>query len=177
MLTTLGILTVAGGFFLFLWYRTVAGLPAARQPAYVRPSLFKWGFPALSLLIFLMGLYLVALISPWRAAAVVAVATVLAAIFVRFDRHSADMRLIFAHYGRIREANPGMEDIEVLYHTARWRYPERGHDRLVEMVAGKNIKDLTLLMLAQENGINPLVDWELYRSLRAKASRVTGVRE
>ncbi len=66
-----------------------------------------------------------------------------------------------------------MDESEVLYHTARWRYPAWQHDRLVELVAGKDIESLILLMMISENKINPISDWELYRSLKAAAARIT----
>jgi len=42
----------------------------------------------------------------------------------------------------------------------------------VELVAGKDIENLMLLMLINENKVNPISDWELYRSSKAKAARV-----
>jgi hypothetical protein len=72
----------------------------------------------------------------------------------------------------VRRANPDMEEIEVLFQTAAWRYPKWSHDRLVELVAGKTIEDLILLMILSEYDINPISDWELYRNLKAKAAKI-----
>ncbi len=172
-----GILTAAGGLFLFLWYRTVAGLPSGVQPSFVRSPLFKWGFPPLSLAAFAVGICLVAAVSPWWGAVALAAAVLLAAAVVRFDRHSAQMRVVYDHYRRVREENPDIDEIEALFHTVRRRYPKWQDDRVVALAAGKNIKELILLIIVQENGINPLSDWDLYRSLRQKASRITGLPE
>ena len=177
MLSLLGTVTAAGGLLLFLWYRTLAGFPGGRQPQFIHSPVFKWGFPVLSVAVFLAGVYLVGLTGPWRAVLLVLVCALLAGAVIRFDRHSAEMRLIFASYRQVREANPGMEEIEVLFRIAQQRYPEWGHDRVLELVAGKNIRDLMLLMLVRDNGIHPLKDWELYRSLRKTAARITGLAE
>ena len=40
------------------------------------------------------------------------------------------------------------------------------------MVGGKDIESLILFMIVQENRIHPIRDWELYRKLKKKASRV-----
>ncbi len=168
---------VAAGTFLFLWYRTLAGLPLRRQPSCIRHALLKWGVPALALVLFAEGVVLLVEVSPAAALAAVTLSAVLCALVIRFDRYSAEMRLIHDRYLSIRQANPGMEEMEVLFHTARSRYPQWSHDRIVELVAGKDIETLCLLMIVNENQINPIRDWELYRNLRAKAKRIIRVGE
>jgi hypothetical protein len=172
MLVFLGIMTTAGGLFLFLWYRTIAGLPARQRPPFLQPGIFKWGVPAVSLLVFASGVILMASVSLALAAVAAGVAGFLAYLIIRFDRYSANMRLIHDHYCRVRRANPDMEELEVLFQTAAWRYPEWSHDRLVELVAGKSFEDLLLLMIINENSVNPLSDWDLYRTLKKKASSI-----
>jgi len=172
MLSFLGIMTASGGLFLFLWYRTVAGLPIKQQPHFIRPALFKWGVPGISLLVFASGLLLMATVNPILAAGAAAASGLLAFLIIRFDRYSANMRLIHDRYCRVRRASPDMEEIEVLFQTAAWRYPKWPHDRLVELVAGKTIEDLILVMILSEYDVNPIADWELYRTLKEKASRI-----
>ena len=173
MLPALGAMTTAGGLFLFLWYRTVVSLPAAEQPLFVRPAGFKWGVPALALVLFLTGVFLLAAVRPWLAWVAAGAAALVAFLVLKFDRYSAEIRIIHDRYRDLRQANPQMEDIEVLFHTARWRYPAWTHDRLVELVAGKDIRSLILLMLINENKINPISDWELYGALKVKVARTT----
>src|SRR5881397_657928 len=174
MLPALGAMTAAGGLFLFLWYRTVVALPAAEQPLFIRPAAFKWGVPTLALVLFVTGVFLLGTVRlplAWVAAGAAALAVVLV---LKFDRYSAEIRVIHDRYRSLRQANPQTEEIEVLFHTARWRYPAWTHDRLVELVAGKDIQSLILLMLINENKINPISDWELYRLLKVKVARTTG---
>jgi hypothetical protein len=174
MFLILGTMIALGGLFIFLWYRTVVSLPVRQQPLFIHPRMFKWGIPLISLVLLAIGFYLVAVFRPWLAAgeAVIAVSLILAS--QKFDRYSANIRIIHERYQSIRSANPGMEELEILYHTARWRYPGWSHDRIVELVSGKAIQDLILLIMISENKINPISDWELYRSLKIKVARVAG---
>jgi len=167
----------AGGLFLFLWYRTVVGLPESTRPAATRRLPFKWGIPFLGALLFLLGILFLAVKGIWYALGGLAASAMLAFLLIRFDRYPATMRIIFNRYREIGAAHPNMEELEVLYHTAKWRYPDWSHDRLLELVAGKDIESLILLMLLNENKINPIADWELYRSLRAKAAGITRQRD
>jgi len=172
LVVIMGAMTLAGGVFLFLWYRTVVALPASRQPRFIHAAGFKWGVPAINLLLAGSGLFLLGQARMGAVVAGAAGSVLVVFLFLRFDRYSAVARIIFDRYCRIRRANPGMEDMEVLFHTARWRYPSWDHDRLVELVAGKDIEALILLMLISENTINPITDWELYRTVKRCVTRV-----
>ncbi len=172
MLALLGCMTTAGGFFLFFWYRTVVSLPRKRQPVYIHSRLFKWGVPLISALVFAAGLYELLQINRWLAPAILACSIVLSFLTVKFDRYSAEARIIRDHYRQVRAANPDMDEMEVLFLTARWRYPQWPHDRIVELVAGKDVGNLIVLMLINENRINPISDWELYRSIKARVTRI-----
>ena len=172
MLALLGAMTAAGGLFLFLWYRTLVSLPVGRQPPFIHPASFKWGVPAISVALTILGLVQLAAVTPRFAAVGVFAGALLTFGILRFDRYTADMRGTYELYRKTREANPTSAEIEVLYHTARVRYPKWSHDRVVELVAGKDIEALILLMVVKDYGINPIRDWELYRSLKVKAQRI-----
>lgn len=169
-----GVTVALAGTVVSLWYRTVVALPLARRPAYVRRALFKWGVPGLSLLLFAADLLLLNAASPLLGAVLLAALLLGGYLVIRLDACTAEMRLISDRYRRVREANPAMEEMEILFHTAAWRYTGWSHDRLVELVAGNDIEGLMLLMMVNENKINPLSDWELYRSLKSKAARIAG---
>ncbi|MBM3789159.1 MAG: hypothetical protein FJW35_02290, partial [Acidobacteria bacterium] len=152
----MGIITVAGGVLLFSWYRIVAALPAARQLSFIRSPPAKWGIPAASLVLLFVGLALMALRSRATAIAAAGAALLAGALIIRFDRYSALMRTIHHRYRELRRANPRMEEIEALFLAARSRYPDWNEDRLVELVAGKNIRELLVLIVIRENDIHPL---------------------
>jgi hypothetical protein len=162
------------GLALGLWYRNVVGLPVRRIPSWTRPMAFKWGIPALSLLLYLGGLAQLAAIKIVLVLSVSGVTLAAGFVLLRFDKYSADMKSVYYTYSHIRKANPWMEESEVLFRTAERRYPEWSEDRLLELAAGKSIEGLMLLMMVQENGINPLADWELYRTLKRRAAAVAG---
>src|SRR5213593_3211385 len=115
MFTILGAMTAAGGLFLILWYRTVVSLPVQQQPLFIHSAAFKWGIPLLALLLFLTGIFLLAAINPWLALAGAGIAFLVGAILLKFDRYTADIRVIYDYYRKIRDANPAMEDSEVLF--------------------------------------------------------------
>jgi hypothetical protein len=174
MLILSGGAAVLCGLFLYLWNRTLASLPETRRPPWAQAGPFKWGVPAAALILFLTGILLLAQAGVRWAASGLAAAALAAYALIRFDRYAAHMRVIHARYRSIREAGPDIDEGMALYLTARWRYPDWERDRLVELVAGKNIESLILLMIIRENGVNPISDWNLYRSLREKASRIAG---
>jgi hypothetical protein len=126
---------------------------------------------------FTAGLGLLVRAGPAYAVAALAGSGLLLYLVTKFDRYSAHMRLIYDRYREIRRANPELPELDALYFTARWRYPSWSDDRLVELVAGKDIQTLILLMLVSENDVHPISDWELYRSLRMKAERITRARK
>lgn len=173
MLIIFGAMTAAGGLFLFLWYRAIVAAPVRRQPLFIHAAAVKWGVPAISLILFAMGLFLLAAIRAWYAVAACGAGAALISLVLKFDRYSANIRLIYDRYLTIRRVNPEMEEVEILFHTARWRYPRWTEDRIVELVAAKDIQSLILLMLISENKINPISDWDLYRSLQVKVDRFT----
>jgi hypothetical protein len=176
MLALLGAMTAAGGLFLFLWYRTLVALPVGRQPRFIHAAMFKWGGPVLSLILVGLGLVQLGAVSPTLAVAATVGGGLVGFVLLRLDRYTADMRGIYDRYRRIREENADLAEAEVLFHTARARYPRWSHDRVLELVAAKDIAGLILLIVIKDNGINPISDWELYRSLKLKAERIAGGR-
>jgi hypothetical protein len=167
------LLATIGGLFLFLWYRTVVGLSVRRRPAFAYRPMFKWGVPFLSFVLFVVGIFLLARAGPWSAVGAAGGSALVLFLVVRFDRYSAAARIIYDRFQTIREADPAMEELEALFRTAQWRYPTWPHDRILELVAGKDIHGLILLVLITENKINPVDDWELYRFLKMKVERIT----
>ena len=176
MPTLFGFAASFGGLFLILWQNAVVSLPGARRPRFSYGPGFRWGLPTAGLLLFSVGICLLSRINPWLAAAQSAVCALALFLVLHFDRYTAEARNVYHLYREIRRAHPSMEEFEVLFHTAAWRYPSWSQDRLVELVAGKDIEGLILLMLVQENRINPLSDWGLYRALKKRTARVAGRR-
>jgi hypothetical protein len=138
---------------------------------------FKWGVPAAGLILYMTGLWLMSRAGLTPALFGLAVSLLAGFLVIRLDRYAALMRVICSRYRSIRRERPDLDDTMALYLTARWRYPEWAHDRLVELVSGKDIEALILLIAIRENGVNPISDWDLYRSLKEKAARIAGSEE
>lgn len=168
----LAILTAMGGVFLLLWYRTIVSLPVLRQPHLIHNKAFKWGIPSLSAAAFVLAIYVASRVGLALALTTLTLAMLVLFLAIRFDRYSAEMRLIYDRFVEIRREQPSADAMEALFRTAQWRYPQSPQDRLVELIAGKDIRALILLMIVSENGINPISDWGLYQSLREKADRI-----
>lgn len=167
-----GALTAAAGLFLFLWLRTVASLPAARQPRFIGRTSFRWGVLAISIALFVTGTYLLALASFMAGLVALVTAPTVVLLVVKFDPYSAGMRIMYGDYKQLRRANPDLCQPDLLFRTACRAYPGWSEDRVVELVAGKDIESLMLLTAIRKHGVNPITDWELYRALRKKASRI-----
>jgi hypothetical protein len=173
MPSLLGVAALSGGLFILLWYKTLVALPIGRRPRFVYHPVFKWGVPVAATSLGGLGWYRLVMIGMRVAVPAFACMLLIAFLILRFDRYSADMRILYDRYLRIRREEPGLEDFEILYHVARWRYPQWSQDRIVELAAGKGIQELILLIVLNENKINPISDWELYRSIKNKAARIT----
>lgn len=163
---------MACGVFLALWYRTVFWLPARRRPSFANLGLVRWGIPTISIVFTASGIVVLYRASVALLITITMVIILLAFLILKFDRYTATATELYDVYRKIRLANPSMEELEVLYHMAEHRYPRWPQDRILELVAGKDIENLILVTLVQENDINPLADWELYRFLKKKVSRV-----
>ena len=124
MIMILGAMTVAGGAFLFLWYRIAVSLPVQKRPRFVHTPAFKWGVPALAGMLFLIGCVLMARMSVRYAVAAALMSGLVAFLLIYFDQYSANARLIYGHYKAVRTENPDLDEIEVLFETASWRYPD-----------------------------------------------------
>jgi hypothetical protein len=97
----LGVLVGINGLFATLWYRTLVGLPASRKPRYVFYPLFKWGVPLGAVSLLLFSCYVIGNKSITTLIVFVVASAVSAACVLRFDRYSAEMRLIYDRYRNI----------------------------------------------------------------------------
>lgn len=168
----IGCLLTGSGVFLALWYRTVVGLPLRRRPRFLSIRAIRWGVPAVAVAAFFGGQVFLYSQGLRFLLITLCVVGLFAFLVLRFDNYSVEARNIYDVFKKIRDANPAMQDLEVLFRTAERRYPQWSQDRLLELVAGKDIESLILIMLVQENEINPLSDWGLYRGVREKVSRI-----
>jgi hypothetical protein len=166
-----GVLALLGGAFVFLWYRTVVSLPMRRRPAFTEKPAFKWPVPIAGLGLTVSGIGMLAAVSWILSAIAIAAVGATGFVIVKFDRYSAQIRIIHDRYQELRRARPDMEELEALFHTASWRYPQWSEDRILQLVAGKDIGSLILLIIISENQIHPITDWQLYDSLKTQVAK------
>lgn len=165
-ITLLAVLVGMLGAFLVVWPLSIRRLPAAQRPGFSRARWFAWGVPLLGSLLFLSG-YGIALQGSglWGGAAL-AVTLGLSVLLFRHDQYSAMVRILFDDYLTLKKENPGSKEFDLLYSVVKSRKPRWSEDRIVEFCAGKDIKQLVLILLVMEYEIHPLDDMKLYQRLK-----------
>jgi hypothetical protein len=139
----------------------------AQRPAFSRAPWFSLGVPLLGLLVFFLGFGL-AIHRSWLWGGVsVAITLALGALLLRHDQYSAGARILFDDYLRLKKENPTSSDFDLLYSIVKVRRPHWKEDRVMELCAGKDIRQLVLLLLVIEYDVHPLNDMRLYERLKA----------
>jgi len=82
------------------------------------------------------------------------------------------MRVIYDDYVDLKRQNPGGSEFDLLFSIVKFRYPRWSEDRKMEICAGKDIKQLVLLLVILEYEIHPLNDMSLYERLKARAENL-----
>lgn len=165
-MTSAGVLLCILGAFLVIWPLTIRRLSLAQQPAFSRAGWFSLGVPLVGLFVFLAG-FGMALQRSWLAAGVTLAVTLAGGVLLlRHDQYSAMVRILFDDYVNLKKANPGSNEFDLLYSIVKSRKPYWNEDRIMEFCAGKDIKQLVLLLLIMEYEIHPLDDMGLYERLK-----------
>jgi hypothetical protein len=157
---------VLGGF-LVAWPLSIRRLPVAQQPQFSKAAWFRWGVPGLGVILFMAG-FGVALQenASWAAPALLVTLT-LGVLLFRHDSYSATARILFDDYLGLRKENPGSTEFDLFYSIVKSRRPRWNEDRIMEFCAGKDLKQLVLLLLIYEYEIHPLNDMRLYEKLKS----------
>ncbi|MGH9425536.1 MAG: hypothetical protein ACRD2L_04415, partial [Terriglobia bacterium] len=82
--------------------------------------------------------------------------------------YSAMARILFDDYLALKKENPGSNDFDLFYSIVKSHRPRWNEDRIMEFCAGKDVKQLVLLLLITEYEIHPLNDMRLYEALKGK---------
>ena len=165
-------LLAATGCFLIVWTNALKRLSLAQRPRFSRRPLFVWGVPMLGGLLAILG-FAVALRRnlPWTTA-IAALCFLLGWLVLRHDQYSAMMRVIYDDYVSLKRQNPGGSEFDLLFSIIKFHYPRWSEDRKMEICAGKDIKQLVLLLVILEYEIHPLNDMPLYERLKARAENL-----
>jgi hypothetical protein len=165
--TLLAILFGVLGAFLVVWPISIRRLSVAQQPAFSRSAWFAV-VPLFGFLLFLGG-FGIAIRHSWLWSGIGLVTILaLAALLFRHDQYSAMARILFDDYLTLKKENAGSSEFDLLYSIVKSRKPHWNEDRIMEFCAGKDIKQVVLLLLVLEYEIHPLNDMQLYQRLKMK---------
>jgi hypothetical protein len=154
------------GAFLVVWPLSIRRLSMAQRPAFSRSDWFALGVPLAGVILFLAG-FGAAIRNDglWGTLALI-VTLALGVLLLHHDPYSATVRILFEDYVTLRNENPRSSEFDLLYSIVKSRKPGWNEDRIVEFCAGKDVKQLVLIMLVMEYEIHPLNDMRLYEKLK-----------
>ena len=167
-MTPLAILSGVLGGFLIAWPLSIRRLSVAQRPLFSRGAWFAWGVPISGMVLFVAGFGMVLREHPASGIAALVVTLILGVLLLRHDPYSAMARILFDDYLDLKKGNPGSTDFDLFYSIVKSRRPRWNEDRIMEFCAGKDIKQLVLLLLITEYEIHPLNDMRLYETLKTK---------
>ena len=72
---------------------------------------------------------------------------ILGFLLFRHDPYSAMARILFDDYLALKKENPGSNEFDLFYSIVKSRRPRWNEDRIMEFCAGKDIRQLVLLLL------------------------------
>jgi hypothetical protein len=167
-MTPLAILCGVLGGFLIAWPLSILRLSVAQRPLFSRAAWFAWGVPSLGIVLFVAGFGVALREHPTSGVSALAVMLMLGFLLFRHDPYSAMARILFDDYLALKRENPGSNDFDLFYSIVKSRRPRWNEDRIMEFCAGKDVKQLVLLLLITEYEIHPLNDMRLYEALKQK---------
>jgi len=156
------------GGFLVVWPLSIRRLSVAQRPRFSRAAWFAWGLPLLGISLFVAGFGFALRAHTGWAIAALAMTLVLGFLLFHHDPHSAMARILFDDYLALKKENSGSNDFDLFYSIVKSRRPRWSEDRIMEFCAGKDVKQLVLLLLITEYEIHPLNDMRLYETLKHK---------
>ena len=156
------------GAFLVLWPLSIRRLSVAQRPPFSRALWFGLGVPFLGILLFVAGFGLAMQSNRLWGGASLAIILAVGALLLRHDQYSATARILFDEYLTLKKENPSSNEFDLLYSIVKARKPSWKEDRILELCAGKDIRQLVLLLLVIEFEIHPLNDMRLYEQLKVK---------
>jgi hypothetical protein len=171
-MTLLALLAGVLGAFLVAWPLSIRRLSVAQRPRFAKAAWFAALVPGLGIVLLVAGFALAVHRTPvWGVAALGLVLT-LAFLLFRHDPYSAMARILFDDYLALKKENPGVGDFDLFYSIVKSRRSRWNEDRIMEFCAGKDVKQLVLLLLITEYEIHPLNDMRLYEALKSKVERL-----
>ena len=167
-MTPLAILSGVLGGFLIAWPLSIRRLSVAQRPLFSKAAWFAWGVPSLGIVFFVAGFAVVLRQHLAWGMTALALTLMVGFLLFRHDPYSAMARILFDDYLALKKENPGSSDFDLFYSIVKSRRPRWNEDRIMEFCAGKDAKQLVLLLLITEYEIHPLNVMRLYEALKGK---------
>jgi len=167
-MTFLAVLSGVLGGFLIAWPLSIRRLSVAQRPLFSKAAWFTWGVPSLGIVLFVAGYAVVLCQHPALGITALTLTLMLGFLLFRHDPYSAMARILFDDYLSLKKENPGSNDFDLFYSMVKSHRPRWNEDRIMEFCAGKDVKQLVLLLLITEYEIHPLNDMRLYEALKGK---------
>src|SRR5262245_7947067 len=164
----LALLSGVLGAFLVAWPLSIRRLSMAQRPQFSKAAWFSWGVPGLGAVLFVAGFGVALRENPNWGVTALLMTLALGFLLFRHDPYSAAARILFDDYLVLKKENPGSGDFELFYSIVKSRRPRWNEDRVMEFCAGKDLRQLVLLLLITEYEIHPLNDMRLYEALKSK---------
>jgi hypothetical protein len=161
------------GSFLVIWSISLRRMSTAQRPRFSRGISYRWGVPLLGGILALTGFGLsIRDDLLWGGLSLVA-SLVAGGLLLHHDQYSAMIRILYDDYLSLKRQNPQSKEFDLLFSIVKSRYPRWTEDRKMEICAGKDIRQLILLLVIIEYEIHPLNDMPLFERLKAKVAAVT----
>src|SRR5438552_1806940 len=168
----LQILSGIVGCFLLIWNINLRRLSVAQRPRFSRRPSFRFCVPLLGGGLVLLGFGLSLQRNLLWAGLSCTASFILCWLLLQHDQYSAMIRILYDDYYMLKKQNPHSKEFDLLFSIVKSRYPRWSEDRMMEICAGKDIKQLVLLLLVIEYEIHPLNDMLLYERLKAKVAEL-----
>ena len=157
------------GCFLLVWSINLRRMSVAQRPRFSRWPSFRFSAPLLGGGLGLAGFGLAIQRSPLWGGLSCAISLILCWLLLKHDQYSAVIRILYDDYLTLKKQNPPSKEFDLLFSIVKSRYPRWSEDRMMEICAGKDIRQLVLLLLVIEYEIHPLNDMSLYERLKTEA--------
>ena len=160
------------GCFLLGWSINLRRMSVAQRPRFSRQPSFRFSAPLLGGGLGLAGFGLAIQRSLLWGGLSCAISFILCWLLLKHDRYSAVIRILYDDYLTLKKQNPQSKEFDRLFSIVKSRYPRWSEDRMMEICAGKDIRQLVLLLLLIEYEIHPLNDMRLYEKLKARVDEL-----
>lgn len=177
ILFLLGLIGGIAGALVCVWLFSLRRLSVAQRPRFARTVRFQRGFLLAGTILAVSGFLLALRQNLFAGGLLLTGCLVLCALLLRYDQHAAMVRIIYDDYLSLKKDHAGATEYDLLYSIVKSRQPRWSEDRILEICAGKDIRQLILLLLVLEFEIHPLQDMRLYERMKSQVEALDPVQK